>query len=103
MLPEDFVVAVARTIVIPRRARHPDLAQMFVNYVLSEPGQTEVAQAFGLSITGLGTDREQMKARYVAEKPGVLTFPPLGLPALTYLDVIKREQFVRTWRQIVSP
>jgi len=103
VLPEDFVVAVARTIVIPRRARRPDLAQMFVNYVLSELGQTEVAQAFGLSIAGLGTDREQMKVRYVAEKPGLLTFPTLGLPALTYLDVIKREQFVRTWRQIVSP
>jgi len=44
-----------------------------------------------------------MKVRYVAEKPGLLTFPTLGLPALTYLDVIKREQFVRTWRQIVSP
>ena len=74
-----------------------------MNYVLSESGQTVVAEAFGLSIAGLGTDREQMKARYVAEKPGLLSFPILGLPALTYLDAIKREQFVRTWRQIVSP
>ena len=103
VLPEDYVVAVARTIVIPRKAQHPALAEQFVNYVLSESGQIEVAQAFGLSIAGLGTDREQMKARYVADKPGLLTFPTLGLPALTYLDVIKREQFVRTWRQIVSP
>jgi hypothetical protein len=44
-----------------------------------------------------------MKARYLAEKPGLLDAPPLSLSALTYLDSIKREQFVRTWRQIVSP
>jgi hypothetical protein len=44
-----------------------------------------------------------MKARYVADKPGVLSFPTLGLSALTYLDVIKREQFVKAWQQIVSP
>jgi hypothetical protein len=43
-----------------------------------------------------------MKARYVADKPGLLSFPTLGLPALTYLDGIKREQFVRTWQQIVG-
>ncbi|MFB9261736.1 ABC transporter substrate-binding protein [Bradyrhizobium erythrophlei] len=103
VVPEDYVVAVSRTIVIPRRARRPDLARLFVDYILSEAGQTVVADAFGLSIAGLGTDREQMKARYLAEKPGLLSFPTLGLPALTYLDVVKREQFVKTWRQIVSP
>jgi two-component system sensor histidine kinase TctE len=103
VLPEDYVVAAARTIVIPRKAQHPTLAKKFLNYVLSGPGQAVVAEAFGLSVSGLGTDREQMKARYVADKPGVLSFPTLGLPALTYLDLIKREQFVKTWRQIVSP
>ena len=96
-------MAAARTVVIPRKAAHPALAKKFVNYVLSESGQAIVAEAFGLSVTGLGTDREQMKARYVVDKPGVLSFPTLGLPALTYLDVIKREQFVKAWRQIVSP
>jgi ABC-type Fe3+ transport system substrate-binding protein len=79
------------------------LARNFVNYVLSESGQAVVAKAFGLSVTGLGTDREQMKTRYLADKPGVLSFPTLGLPALTYLDLIKREQFVKAWQQIVSP
>jgi two-component system sensor histidine kinase TctE len=103
VLPEDYVVAAARTIVIPRKAHHPALAEQFVNYVLSESGQAVVAEAFGLSVSGLGTDREQMKVRYVADKPGVLSFPTLGLPALTYLDIIKREQFVKAWRQIVSP
>jgi ABC-type Fe3+ transport system substrate-binding protein len=103
VLPEDYVVAVARTIVIPRKAAHPGLAKKFVNYVLSESGQAIVADAFGLSVTGLGTDREQMKTRYIADKPGVLSFPTLGLPALTYLDILKREQFVRTWQKIVSP
>ena len=103
VLPEDYVVAASRTIVIPRKAAHPELAEKFVNYVLSEPGQAIVGEAFGLSVMGMGSDREQMKARYVADKPGVLSFPTLGLSALTYLDVIKREQFVKAWQQIVSP
>jgi ABC-type Fe3+ transport system substrate-binding protein len=102
VLPEDYVVAVSRTMVIPRKAQHPDLARQFVDYALSEDGQAVVARAFGLSISGLGTDREQMKARYAVEKPGLLTFPTLGLPALTYLDSIKRKQFVRTWQKIVG-
>lgn len=103
VLPEDYVTVVSRTIVIPRRAEHPALARTFVDYVLSEAGQAVVADGFGLSIAGVGTDREQLKTRYVAEKPGLLNFPTLGLPALAYLDLVKREQFVRTWRQIVSP
>ncbi|UGY06138.1 ABC transporter substrate-binding protein [Bradyrhizobium quebecense] len=103
VVPEDYVTVVSRTIVIPRRAQHPALAGTFVDYVLSEPGQAVVANGFGLSIAGVGTDREQMKTRYVAEKPGLLNFPTLGLPALAYLDLVKREQFVKTWRQIVSP
>lgn len=103
VVPEDFVVAVSRTIVIPRGARRPDLARIFLDYVLSEAGQSIVADAFGLSIVGAGTDREQMRVRFLTEKPGLLSFPPLGLPALAYLDVVRREQFVKTWRQIVSP
>jgi two-component system sensor histidine kinase TctE len=103
VVPEDYVVVVARTIVIPRHAEHPDLARMFIEYVLSDAGQAIVAETFGLSIAGLGIDREQLKLRYVAEKPGLLSFPTLGLPALTYLDIKKREQFVRTWQQIVAP
>jgi ABC-type Fe3+ transport system substrate-binding protein len=103
VLPEDYVVAAARTIVIPRRAAHPAFAKKFVNFVLSESGQAIVADAFGLSVTGLGTDREQMKTRYFADQPGVLSFPALGLSALTYLDILKREQFVKAWQKIVSP
>jgi len=103
VLPEDYVVAASRTIVIPRKAAHPALAEKFVNYVLSEPGQAIVGEAFGLSAMGMGSDREQMRARYVVDKPGVLSVPTLGLSALTYLDAIKREQFVRAWQQIVSP
>lgn len=103
VVPEDYVVVVARTIVIPRKAEHPQLARTFIEYVLSNEGQALVADSFGLSVAGLGMDREQMKARYLAEKPGLLNAPPLGLSALTYLDSIKREQFIRTWRQIVAP
>jgi ABC-type Fe3+ transport system substrate-binding protein len=103
VLPEDYVVAAARTIVIPRKALHPVLAGQFVDYVLSEGGQAVVAEAFGLSVSASGVEREQIKVTYGVDKPGVLSFPTLGLPALTYLDFIKREQFVRAWRQIVSP
>lgn len=102
VLPEDYVVAVSRTMVVPRNAQHPDLARDFVDYTLSEDGQAVVAKAFGLSISGLGSHREQIKDRYSAEKPGLLSFPTLGLPSLTYLDAIKRKQFVRTWRKIVG-
>lgn len=103
VLPQDYVVAVSRTIVIPRKAEHAALARAFIEYTLSESGQAVVSDAFGLSIAGLGTDREQMKTRYLAERPGLLNFPTLGLPALTYLDAVKREQFVKTWQRIVSP
>jgi ABC-type Fe3+ transport system substrate-binding protein len=101
VLPEDYVVVVARTMVIPRRAAHPEFAKRFIDYVLSERGQTAVAQAFGLSI--IGNAREQMKAHYMAATPGVTHPPALGLNLLGYLDQIKRDQFLRTWRQMVSP
>jgi len=103
VLPEDYVVVIARTIVIPRRAKNAVLAKQFVEYLLSERGQAAVAKAFGLAVVGGETDHVQMKTRYVAEKPGVINVPALGPNLLASLDPIKREQFVRTWRQIVSP
>jgi two-component system sensor histidine kinase TctE len=101
VMPEDYVVVVARTMVIPRRAAHPALAKRFIDHVLSERGQAAVAQAFGLAV--IGNAREQMKAHYTADTPGVMHPPALGLNLLGYLDQIKRDQFLRTWRQIVSP
>jgi two-component system sensor histidine kinase TctE len=100
VLPEDYVVAVARTIVIPRHAVNPAVAKRFIDHVLSERGQTAVAQAFGLAV--IGNVREQMRANYAADTPGVMHPLALGLNLLGYLDQIKRDQFLRSWHQIVS-
>jgi ABC-type Fe3+ transport system substrate-binding protein len=100
VLPEDYVVAVARTMVIPRHASNPALAKRFIDHVLSERGQAAVAQAFGLAV--IGNTREQMRANYEVDAPGVMHPLALGLNLLGYLDQIKRDQFLRTWHQIVS-
>jgi ABC-type Fe3+ transport system substrate-binding protein len=102
VLPSDYVVVVTRTLAIPKEAPQPELAERFVSFVLSPPGQAAVAESFGLAVAN-SSDREEIRAHYANDRPGVFNIPALTLSALAYLDSIKRDQFIRTWRQIVAP
>ena len=93
---EDYLLAVPRTLFIPRSARSPVLASTFTAFVLSETGQAIVrnAGALGVGTSGI-RDQSNTKA--------ALTMRPFALgPGLLALrDLNTRSTFLETWLQLV--
>jgi iron(III) transport system substrate-binding protein len=44
IVPQDFVLMMSRVAVIPKRAPHPQAARLFLDFMLSRPGQTILAK-----------------------------------------------------------
>lgn len=103
VLPEDYTLVLLRTALIPRAASHPTEAGRFLDYLLSQRGQTMLARHVGLQPVlrapgaPLGPQARD-GARVRALRP-----IPLGPGLLVYLDALKRRQFLEAWRSTVQP
>lgn len=87
--PEDYTLVLSRAALIPRQAPRPDLAARFLDYLLSERGQQVIARESGmLTVRGPTAAQAGPAARPVG----------LGVGLLVYLDELKREYFLRSWR-----
>jgi len=94
ILPEDGTLALLRTALIPRNARHVAEAGQFLDYLLSPHGQQVLANATHLTPIG-------------AEPAGPIgqSLRPivLGPGLLVYLDPLKRQRFLDAWRSRIQP
>ena len=87
--PDDYTLVVSRAAIIPKIARRPDLAGLFLDYVLSVHGQTLLRDKTGMLSTRRGLD---MKHAVPNARP-----VELGVGLLVYLDELKKSHFLRTW------
>ena len=99
--PQDYTLAVSRTVVLPRSAPNPRAAHQFLEYLLSARGQKAMAAAGLPSIHGelaghdgrLGATDSQV---------GLLRPIALGPGLLVYLDRIKRKPLLASWRAVLG-
>ncbi len=93
--PDDYRVALLRTMMIPRTARNPAGAHAFVDFVLSSQGQALIGKTALFPHTEQGPQHEADLSANVV---------PLGPAALVFLDERKRMRFMDTWLELlVSP
>ena len=88
IMPQDYVVALPWTALIPERSKHANIAEQAITFLLSEKGQSLLEQ------TGLAS----------GESPSDLaSLQPveLGPELLVYLDGLKRSRFLDTWFQLI--
>jgi two-component system, OmpR family, sensor histidine kinase TctE len=102
VVPDDYVLALTRTIIIPRTATHVETARAFVDFALSPAGQN-----FPAGDTALGALSQAANGPWTAERitslgRGAVQPIPLGPALLVSLDRQRRERFLQTWRGIVS-
>ena len=94
VLPRDYTLWLARVAVIPRAARDPTTAKLFLDHLLSPRGQRAVG-----SVPGMRPIRE------LVDDPGALMIEggaspqpiTLGPALLVFLDQLKRERFLADW------
>ncbi|MCA0964647.1 extracellular solute-binding protein [Salipiger bermudensis] len=94
---EDYNLVMTRTAFVPAASRQPELAASFVTYLLSETGQSAIAEQTPLIPIRPSAPAHKEIERMIAEKRG--TFLPIKLtPALlTFLDVLKKRDFLSVW------
>lgn len=101
VLPEDYTLVVSRTAFISKLGRNPELAGLFLNFLLSERGQQILVDRSALLPIRTDVDGPSMMeltrktyrgARPVRMRPGLLV----------YVDPIKRKKVLRRWRDAIG-
>ena len=101
ILLQDYTLVMSRLALIPRNAPHPELAQAFLDYLLSASGQKIIATSTGLTaihprVDGLHTARQMQTGAGDSLRP-----IRIGPGLLVYLDQLKREKFLGRWQRVL--
>lgn len=102
VLPTDYTLVLSRVILIARRARHPNAAKLWVDFVLSRRGQTVLAERsrfFSIrpDVTG------EFTAATLSATLGESARPiGVGSGLMVFLDKAKHQEIIRRWRQSLS-
>jgi iron(III) transport system substrate-binding protein len=101
VFPSDYMLVMSRIAFIPRTARHPNAARVFLDYVLSARGQQALANAalFAIrdDVQGEDTAAALRKSHGAALRP-----IPVGPAVLEYLDQAKRLEFLNQWQRALG-
>jgi iron(III) transport system substrate-binding protein len=98
----DYTLVMSRVTFIARRAPHPNAARLWVDYVLSRHGQEMLARSAG-TFSVRGDLPAESSASALHARLGDAGRPiALGTGLLTYLDQIKRRDFLRQWNAVIG-
>jgi two-component system sensor histidine kinase TctE len=103
VVPDDYVLVLTRSMLIPRSAPFPDLAKAFVDWALSPAGQGVAAGSTALGSVMTGAVGEWTSQAIAARGRGVIQPISLGPALLVSLDQQRRKRFLDSWGEIVSP
>jgi len=103
VVPDDYVLVLTRAMLIPRSTGQAELARAFVDFALSPAGQAVAAGETALGSVAIGAEGPWTSEAIAARGRGVIQPIPLGPGLLVALDRLRRERFLTTWQEIVSP
>jgi len=102
VMPSDYTLVMSRIAFVSAKAKHPAAAKLFLDFVLSKNGQTELAKRAMASVR-----KDLEKTHGIASLPGAgdVTLHPIrvGPELLTYLDQLKRRRFLQLWQRAFDP
>jgi iron(III) transport system substrate-binding protein len=100
--PKDYTLVMSRIMFINKTAAHPNAAKLWLDYLLSQRGQTIVANQSELGSIRADVQGELTAAGLSKTLGGSLKPIPVGPGLLTYLDQAKRLEFIKRWQQAVK-
>lgn len=99
VLPKDYTLVMSRIALIPKAAKHPAAARLFLDFILSVDGQRILAEKARLFAIRDDVDGDATGRRLTDESRDRLRPIVIGPSLLVYLDQAKRVGFLRRWRQ----
>jgi len=103
IVPDDYVLVLTRSMVIPRRAANTDLARAFVDFALSPDGQAIAAGKTALGAVMPGVPGSWTLERISEMGEGAIQPIALSPVLMVALDPQSRSRFLATWQEIVAP
>ncbi len=94
---EDYNLVMSRTAFVPKGAQNAELAMQFIRFLLSEDGQRIIRDETPFLPLIRAQDPASQFEQQIQDRQG--TFLPIRLTPglLTYLDHLKREEFLSGW------
>ncbi len=102
VFPKDYTLVMSRIALVPKAARNPNAARVFLDYLLSQRGQELVAHAAGLGSVRTDVTGEGTAASLTAAMGQTLKPIAVGPSLLIYLDQAKRLEFLNRWQQALG-
>ncbi|WP_448192023.1 ABC transporter substrate-binding protein [Azospirillum sp. sgz301742] len=100
--PQDYTLVMSRVAFVPKGAKNPNAAKVFLDYLLSKRGQTLIANQAELFSIRADVEGEAT-AKAVNAKLGDKVKPiRVGPELLTTLDQVKRLTFIKQWQQAMQ-
>jgi iron(III) transport system substrate-binding protein len=99
--PKDYTLVMSRIALIPKEAKHPNAAKVWLDYLLSHRGQEQIAKVALYSVRP-DVQGETTAAALTEKLDGVLKPLPVGPSLLVYLDQAKRLEFLKMWQQAIG-
>ena len=96
--PRDYTLVVSRLVTISKKAKNPDAAKLWVDYLLSKRGQTLLANQADLFSIRADVEGETSMAGLTRQLGDSLKPIPIGAGLLVYLDQSKRLEFLKRWQ-----
>ena len=97
------MLVLTRSMLIPRDAPHAELAKAFVDFALSPAGQAVASGPTALGSVVPNGSGDWTSEAIAGRGRGVIQPIPLGPGLLVALDTLRRQRFLDTWQEIVSP
>lgn len=103
VLPRDYTLVLSRVAFIARTARHPNAARLWLDYLLSRDGQQLIARNPGFFAVRSDVPGDSPAAELRRQLGGAFRPIPIGPGLMTYLDQVKRREFLRKWHHTLFP
>ncbi len=102
VVPDDYVLVLTRSMLIPRQAPNPDLARAFMDFALSPAGQGIAAGRSALGAVMPGSRGSWTIERISTMGAGVVQPIALSPALMVALDPQRRSGFLSAWQTIVG-
>lgn len=99
VLPRDYTLVMSRIALISKNAAHPNAAKLWLDYLLSQRGQTVLANKAELFSIRSDIPGEFTAKALRESQPQDLKGITIALPLLVFLDRAKRQEFIKRWNR----
>lgn len=98
---KDYTLVISRVVSISKRAKYPNAARLWVDYLLSKRGQNIIANQSKLYSIREDVKGETSMAGLREELGDALKPVPIDADLLKYLDRTRRLAFIKQWRDAI--